>query len=132
MPTYIGFTLCAREIFRLFDVNLRSDFNELNSSLYREVDNLERRRLIGITDVRIYPTDKGQYVLGYKLKEFNNVWDNTMLDVDDTIIMLLNRKKKLMSELSRIGVNMTNIEIEYMEGDPEFVENPQPRVFTWN
>lgn len=128
MPTYIGFTLCAREIFRLFGEHLilESSFSE-----YREIDNLEKRKLIGIVDIRIHSTDKGQYVLGYELEEFDNVFDNTMLDVDDAIIMLLNKKRKLMNELSQIGVDMTNVEIEYMEGGSEMVENPQPKVFSW-
>lgn len=127
MPTYIGFPLNIGEICRLFREAPPNDYRE-----YITIDNIIENKLKGKSNISIYSTDKGQYILGYKMDRFCDVWTNNMLDIDDAIVEILTHNKKLMKELNILGIDMSgNIEIEYMEGDPEIVRNPKPRIITF-
>ena len=84
------------------------------------------------TNIRIIPTDKGMYIIGYMINETSDVW-NKFINMDEFIILIINLKTLFMQETQKLNADMSNVELAYMEGDliPEIVKNPVPYIISW-
>jgi hypothetical protein len=138
MPLYIGIPVTIQEAYRLFDINIDKTTNTICSeknvryhfARYYLSDYLnkffESKRL----DLRIFATDKGQYIVGYKIEEPFDVW-NKFITATDLVIVILNLKKKFTFEIQDYKNNFTKLTIEKMEGEPEIIEFQEPFIITW-
>jgi len=142
MPVYFGLPLTLIEIIRILgldnDENIDKIKNEhsryygcylcdyLNKVLMNKQDKLEVHKII-----QIYPTDKGQYVLGYEVVEVANVWDN-LLSVDNMIILLFELKNKFKKDVTLLNIDLSYVSIEHMEGYPTYEKNPEPYILEWS
>jgi hypothetical protein len=143
MALYIGLPVCYEEAFRIFGINIE-DSNEIIMQKFNVKDKnkiyyyhyivyLERFLEDKNSEIKIYSTDKGQFIIGYCIQDNSDVWDK-FVNIDETIINLLQLKSKFMKEMSELNANLSTVTLEYMEGDrdkPKVVSNPMPYVICW-
>jgi hypothetical protein len=82
----------------------------------------------------VYSTDKGQYIIGIQVNEFNDMW-NHFTNVDESITLLLKYKKLFKEKMRKASANTGHVVIEYMEScedDAEIIFDPEPYVINWN
>jgi hypothetical protein len=81
--------------------------------------------------LRLYEIDKGLCVLGLAVKSLSN-YSSKYLSVDDTIITILNYKKKVMRRLLAASADLSEFDLEVMESEPIHVKNPSPMALTFD
>lgn len=82
------------------------------------------------SELEFHSTDKGQYILGLEVKEARDLWDN-FISVDDALVLIL-QKKKLVKELfEKAKIDLSEFDLEKMEGEPERVYNPPPYLISF-
>ena len=67
--------------------------------------------------------------------EENSDVNKKYVNVDETIILLLQLKLKFTTEMNILNTDLTNIKLEYIEGDKKteiIINNPMPYVICWN
>jgi hypothetical protein len=74
--------------------------------------------------------DKNVHVLGIRIKEFYN-FSGDYATADDCITLIIKYKLKFMELIRATGVDISGLEIEHMEAEPVFVNNPQPYVVSF-
>jgi hypothetical protein len=143
MSLYVGLPVCYEEAFRIFRINIE-DSNETIMARFNVKDKnkiyyyhyIEYLKLFlkdKNSEIKIYSTDKGQFIIGYIIEDNLDVW-NKFVNVDETIINLLQLKSKFMKEMDELNANLLTVKLEYMEGDrdnPKIVNNPIPYVICW-
>ena len=72
-----------------------------------------------------FPIDKGLCILGLSLNDVGKLGD-TFVSVDDALVLILQKKKQVAKALREAGVDLSELMIEIMEGEPERVFNPPP------
>jgi hypothetical protein len=108
---YIGFPIRKATAFKIFNQPETCDIEAYISS----------KRL------RLYEIDKGLCVLGLAVKSLSNY-----LSVDDTIITILNYKKKVSRRLVAANADLSDFDLEVMESEPIHVKNPSPMAMTFD
>jgi hypothetical protein len=123
---YLGYPVRSVEAFRIFgqtmDHPLYDCQNDRQLSKYLKTYNLD-----------FYGTDKGQYIIGLPIKEFDDMW-NKFTNVDDSIILLINLKKEFKKRMLLANADTSKVTIEYMESgmdDAETLMNPEPFIMSW-
>jgi hypothetical protein len=143
MALYVGLPVCYEEAFRIFGINIE-DSNEIIMQkfnvkdknkiyYYHYIEYLKRFLEDKNSEIKIYSTDKGQFIIGYNMEDNLDVWYK-FVNVDETIINLLQLKSKFMKEMSELNADLSTVALEYMEGDrdkPKVVNNPMPYVICW-
>ena len=81
--------------------------------------------------LRLYEIDKGLCVLGLAVKALHNYAPDYM-SVDDTIITILNYKKKVVRRLQAANADLSDFDLEVMESEPIHVKNPSPMAMTFD
>jgi len=113
----IGYPVNYQTICKFFNVS---------SDIEIDIEQLVKKK----SELELYSTDKGQFILGLEIKEARDLWDN-FIQVDDAIILIL-QKKKLVKELfEKAKIDLTEFDLEKMEGEPERVYNPLPYLITF-
>ena len=79
--------------------------------------------------LKIDGIDKGQCVLGIPIKALSDLWD-VFVHVDDGIQMILETKKLLYKVLRDLEADLSDFELEQMEGDSIRVFNPEPYLIS--
>jgi hypothetical protein len=143
MALYIGLPVCYEEAFRIFGINIEDSnetimtrFNVKDKNkiyYYHYIEYLKRFLEDKNSEIKIYSTDKGQFIIGYNMEDNLDVW-NKFVNVDETIINLLQLKSKFMKEMSELNADLSTVALEYMEGDRDklkIVNNPMPYVICW-
>jgi hypothetical protein len=74
--------------------------------------------------------DKNVWVLGLRIKEFYN-FAGQYSTTDDCITLIIKYKLKFIELIRATGVDISGLEIEHMEAEPVFVNNPQPYVVSF-
>jgi hypothetical protein len=73
--------------------------------------------------------DKDVWILGMSVKELMLINDNYM-QVSDALEIIMYYKRKVMDSLKQVGADLSEFNIEIMEGEPIRVTNPLPYVIT--
>ena len=79
--------------------------------------------------IKLDYVDKGQYILGIQIPELSDKWD-IFQSVDEAIILILQAKKKAVGLFKDADADLSNFELEKMEGEPERVYNPEPYLIS--
>ncbi len=115
---YIGIPLYREEIERLFE---EADPKLCGMSIIQ----------IALKDKGIkldfHYTDKSVYVFGYEILDFwKNIWGRPTISVEDSVILILQKKKQWKEEVAKLGLNLTKVTLARMEDEDEIVTNPEP------
>ena len=81
--------------------------------------------------LHLYEIDKGLCILGLAVNQLHNYARN-YINVDDTIIAILNYKKKVIRRLIAAKADLSDFELEVMEDTPIRVQNPSPIAMTFD
>ena len=54
------------------------------------------------------------------------------INVDEFTIKLLNLKSLFQTEIEKINGNLSEVTLEYMEGEPKIIKNPIPYILEWH
>ena len=79
--------------------------------------------------IKLDYVDKGQYILGIQIPELSDKWD-IFQSVDEAIIRILQAKKRIIKLFKDADADLSNFELEKMEGEPERVHNPEPYLIS--
>ncbi len=124
---YIGFPVYFEEAYRLFKPYLLTrGFNEDEARLSEKQFS---EYLSKFTDLKLHWIDKGIWILGYNLETISRRFWNPLLSVEDTVIAILEAKKKFVEEIKKIHLDISEVEFAYMEDGEEKIQNPDPAVF---
>jgi len=144
MTTYIGIPVCLTEALRIFkqdietvEENILKKLNKKKDDHYY-VDNIILHEMneyleTSSTKIKIFPTDKGQYIIGYEIKEPSNLWSK-FINVDNFLILIMNLRHKFLEEMTILNADLSEVTLEYMEGlekDKIKVKNPIPYIICY-
>jgi hypothetical protein len=144
MTLYFGIPVCLREAFRIFrqdiefveqkclnKLNIKKDTNYyIDNILLNEINEYLKTN----TTIQVFPTDKGQYIIGYEIEEPSNVWSK-FINVDNFVIKVMNLKNKFSEEMCILNANLNEVTLEYMEcskKDQIKVKNPIPYIICYH
>jgi hypothetical protein len=142
MPIYFGFPVTFQEAFRLFSldfVNTKVDImqkHKLTEYMYMDchfvdyVNNFFKRQNM---EMRLFYTDKGQCIVGYKIENIS-VFERKFVKVSEFTNMLDNLRQHFWREIKTIKCddNFTKILLEHMEDQPETVEDVEPYIIEFH
>ena len=144
MPTYFGLPLNLNEIIRILNIStfLDNKFELIMNKQYNknrqlhdyEVEHFKineiRKYIKSLTKLDIFVTDKGQYILGYKINQITDVWNN-FINVDQLIELLKQFKVDFEKDMLTLNAELFHVELERMENDNIYVNYPKPFVIQW-
>jgi len=105
---------------------------ETAHTLFRQPPrSVDIRKHIQSLGIHLYHIDKGLLVLGYGVTELTN-YGPKYVSVDETLILILQYKKRLIDALAAAKVDLADFAIEHMEGEPERVHFPPPYTMTFD
>ncbi len=145
MPTYFGLPLNIDEIIRILNIStiIDNSFESImnkqhnkNRQLYDyDIEQFKiyeiRKYIKSCTKLDIFVTDKGQYILGYKINQISDVWNN-FINADQLIELLKQFKVDFEKDMLTLNADLFHVELERMENDNIYVNYPQPCVIEWN
>jgi hypothetical protein len=138
MPVYFGLPLNLDEVIRILNISelIENNFKSspypikehyINSFKYEQINKYVK----SFTKLNLFSVDKGQYVLGYEIKQIYDVWNN--FTTADKLIEILNQYKTNFEEdMITLRVDLFHVELERMENDNIYVNYPQPCIIHWN
>jgi len=142
MPIYFGFPVTCQEAFRLFSLDFEQakcdimQKHKLTENSYMDChfvdyanDYFKREKM----EMRVFYTDKGQCILGYKI-ENASVFESKFVKARDFANILYNLTKRFRQEIAikNCKKNFNNITLEHMEDEPETVEDGEPYIIEFN
>ena len=113
---YIGYPITKATAFKIFGAPAWHDIEAI----------IRSKRL------RLYEIDKGLYVLGLAVQCLSKDGRTDYMNVDDTIITILNYKKKVVRRLIAAKADLSDFDLEVMESEPIRVQNPSPMAMTFD
>lgn len=145
MPTYFGLPLNLDEIIRILNIStildnafelIMNKQHNKNRQLYDyDIEQFKiyeiRKYIKSLTKLDLFVTDKGQYILGYKIIQIADVWNN-FINVDQLIELLKQFKVDFEKDMLTLNAELFHVELERMENDNIYVNYPQPCVIEWN
>jgi hypothetical protein len=142
MPIYFGLPVTCRETFRLFSLDFEQakcdimQKHRLTENSYMDcyfVDYANNFFKEKNTEMRVFYTDKGQCIVGYKI-ENTSVFERKFVKVSDFANMLTNLTTRFWYEIKIINCedNFNKITLEHMEDEPETVEGFDPYIIEFN
>jgi len=136
---FFGIPVTIEEAYRIFKIDIEAIKQEIvlkyNFSMYHTIqarlcDYINSYLKNQNLKIEVLPTDKGQYIIGYKIEEEVTPWGE-FKNIDDFIILLLNLKKQFSREIVVCNADLTIVTLERMEGEPEVVNNPIPYLISF-
>jgi hypothetical protein len=143
MPVYFGLPVTCQEAYRIFGIDLemvkrdlieRKNINQRFMNVWYFADELNKHFEQCDKKIRLFSTDKGQFVLGYEIAEVSDVW-NKFINMDELVILLAKLKSQFGEEMLDLKADLKKVTLEYMEGDednPETVSFPTPYIISFN
>ena len=142
MPLYFGFPVTCQEAFRLFSLDfekVKCDImqkHKLSENMYMDchfVDYANNFLKGKNVEMRVFYTDKGQCIIGYKI-ENTSVFERKFVKVSDFKNMLDAFIANFWYEIRSItGLSHFNkITLEHMEDEPETVEGVEPYIIEFH
>ena len=132
MPLYFGLPLTIEEICRILKLNDKDiQYEDLDPYYlkYLAVNRYLDELSLDIR-IRVWPTDKGQNVLGYQIEQTDDVW-RRFCSADELIMLLIKLKTRFAVEITKLNADISEVRLEYMEGEPQTKYNPDPFVISW-
>ena len=77
----------------------------------------------------LFGIDKGLCILGLTVDDVGMLGD-FFVSVDDALVLILQKKKQVTKALKEAGVDLSELTLEIMEGEPVRVFDPQPYLIT--
>ena len=138
MTVYFGLPVTYNEGIRIFGLNLELIMNYIKThckytgTYYNPfiIEYLNMHFKDASVNIKIFNTDKGQYIIGYELTEVSDVW-NKFINMDEFIILILKLKKQFYDEMQVLNADLTEVTLEHMEGESEIVKNPVPYIIDY-
>jgi hypothetical protein len=138
MTVYFGLPVTCNEAIRIFGLNLETIINYIKinkkyTGTYYDpyiVEYINMHFKDASVNIKIFNTDKGQYIIGYELKEVSDLW-NKFINMDEFIILILKLKKQFYNEMRVLNADLAEVTLEHMEGEPEIVKNPVPYIIAY-
>ena len=134
MPIYFGIPVRVGEAIRILNLDLEKITEEaIKQKYYGDytfvdvANNYLKKKSI----IQIYYLDKGMCVCGFIIDEPSDVWGK-FINVDEFVIKLLNLKSLFQTEIEKINGNLSEVILEYMEGEPKIIKNPIPYILEWH
>jgi len=81
--------------------------------------------------MRLFYTDKGQCIVGYKIKEAS-IFEAKFVKVSDFITLLARLAECFARETNDHKENFREVTLEHMEDEPETVSFPEPYIIEYN
>jgi hypothetical protein len=140
MPIYFGIPVTCQEAFRLFDLDFQEvkcaimQKNKLAEHMYMDchfVDYMNAFFKRQTLDMRLFYTDKGQCIVGYKIKEAG-IFEAKFVKVSDFITLLAGLTSSFARETNDYKENFREVTLEHMEDEPETVSFPEPYIIEYN
>ena len=138
MTVYFGLPVRYDEAIRIFGLNLETIMNHIKihqkyTGTYYDpyiVEYINMHLKNASVNIKFFSTDKGQYIIGYEIKEVSDLW-NKFINMDEFIILILKLKKQFYDEMQILNADLTEVTLEHMEGEPEIVKNPVPYIIAY-
>lgn len=142
MPLYFGFPVTCQEAFRLFNLDfeqVKCDImqkHRLTENMYMDcyfVDYANNFFKSKKLEMRVFYTDKGQCIVGYKI-ENTSVFERKFVKACDFTNMLEKLGVRFWYEITIINCeeNFKKITLEHMEDEPEIVEGVEPYIIEFS
>ena len=132
--TYLGYPVSLPEAFRIFNIEFDTEAYENGRMSYQNIqkyiETAEEYFRNHSTHFGIYPTDKGQYIVGYIIRDFCDVWTD-FCSVNKAISLLVDLKTQFAVDLIKLNADVTEVTLEGMESEPKIVHSPEPFVMTY-
>ena len=81
--------------------------------------------VISKAGLNLFWIDKNLNILGVEGSEVARVGE-AFVSVDDALVLILQKKKEVTRLFKEAGVDLSELWLEKMEGEPELAFNPQP------
>ena len=138
MPLYFGFPVTCQEAFRLLSLDFEQtkcdimQKHNLTENMYMDchfvdyANNFLKGKNVGI---RVFYTDKGQCIVGYKIENLS-VFEKKFVKVSELTKMLEKLGVDFWYEMTIVNYegNLDKITLEHMEDEPENVEDAEPYI----
>jgi len=133
MPLYFGFPVTCQETFRLFGLDFTKAKREimekykLTKNMHMDcyfvdyANNFFKEKKI---DLRVFYTDKGQCIVGYKIDDAS-VFQKKFITSKELICRLQNFESNFWDEIKFIDCtkNFNKVVLEHMEDEPEIIDD---------
>jgi hypothetical protein len=139
---FFGIPVTLDEAYRIFGINIENVKKEIilkykynNPGVYYVIQaHLDKYIYTYLQEkavkLNVISTDKGQYVIGYRIEEDISPW-NRFKNVDDFITLLVDLKKLFYEEMGKCNADLSVVTLEIMEGEHEVVHNPMPYIISF-
>jgi hypothetical protein len=115
---YVGYPITYETMQRLFHLD--------DSTHWKDVP-----QIIAKSGLEFHSIDKGLCILGLSVKEVISYSAATYCSADDSIVAIMNTKKKVTELVEKAGLDISELEIAFMEEESFLAKNPQPYVITF-
>ena len=114
---YVGYPISYETMQRLFHLD--------DSTHWKDVP-----QIIAKTGLEFYGIDKGLNILGLTVKQvhYSAV---SYCSADDSIVAIMQTKKLVAELVEKAGLDISELEISFMEEESFVAKNPQPFVITF-
>ena len=119
---YIGFVITIQEAIRLFKLN-----KNIVSSFY-DTEPIQAYLREKNNDLQFKYIDKGAYVLGIPVNTEDNTTCFPYANLEDTFYAMIHAKYIFEREIRNLAVDMSVVNITWIESEEVCVEHPQPYV----
>jgi hypothetical protein len=142
MPLYFGLPVTCQEAFRLFSLDFEqakfeiTQKHKLTENMYMDchfVDYLNNFFKEKNMEMRVFYTDKGQCIVGYKIEK-TSVFEKKFVKVFEFKNILEKLASRFWYEITIINCekNFNKIVLEHMEDEPEIVEGGEPYIIDFH
>lgn len=142
MPLYFGFPVTYKEAFRLFNLDFEQvkcnimQKHKLTENMYMDcyfVDHANKFFKAENMEMRVFYTDKGQCIVGYKI-ENTSIFERKFIKAYEFTNLLDKLRKRFWHEItiSNCANNFSEILLEHMEDEPETVEDCEPYIIEFH
>jgi hypothetical protein len=142
MPLYFGFPVTCQEAFRLFSLDYERakryiiQTYKLTENMYMDchfvdyVNNFFKEKNM---EMRIFYTDKGQCIVGYKI-ENTSVFERKFVKVYEFMHILENLERRFWNEvaINNCKENFNIVVLEHVEDESETVEGDYPYIIEFH
>lgn len=109
---YVGYPVSYMTACKLFSVLEGIPVEDLKS-------------VISKAGLNLFWIDKNLNILGVEVSEVARVGEK-FVSVDDALVLILQKKKEVTRLFKEAGVDLSELWLEKMEGEPELAFNPPP------
>jgi len=110
MPLYFGLPVCCDEAYCIFGLDLEYYIDKVIEEKNIKREQVHYYYLIEYvrvylkknnTKIKIHSTDKGQYIIGYEIKEVSDI-SNSFINADEFVDLLVNLKIQFTNEMNEL------------------------------